>query len=177
MRIVSLLVATLAVPALLDGQSPSSPSGDTRPRFDTASVKPNRSTDPAINTRFSPGRFAYVNTPLSVLISLAYSVPSERVLDIPEWARREKYDITAAHSPEYTTFSPQQRAMLQRLLEERFSLKARRETRELPVNYYIDPAIMDDPRAADVTEITLSYTFFPVKEAAKPLGEAAPGRL
>jgi len=52
---------------------------------------------------------------------------------MPDWARREKFDITATHSPEYRAFSQQQRAMLQRLPEERFSLKVHRETRELPV--------------------------------------------
>lgn len=31
----------------------------------------------------------------------------------------------------------------------------------MPVLYYIDPAIMDDPQAADVEQITLSYTFHP----------------
>ena len=31
---------------------------------------------------------------------------------------------------------------------------------DMPVVYYIDPAIADDPDMDDVTEITLSYTFF-----------------
>ncbi len=36
----------------------------------------------------------------------------------------------------------------------------------MPVVYYVDPRILDDPDARDVREITLSYTFFPVDEAA-----------
>ncbi|MEQ1510569.1 MAG: cytochrome c oxidase assembly protein [Sphingopyxis sp.] len=35
----------------------------------------------------------------------------------------------------------------------------------MPVVYYIDPKILDDPSASAVREITLSYTFFPVDEA------------
>lgn len=31
---------------------------------------------------------------------------------------------------------------------------------DMPVTYFIDPAIMDDPGLDDVTEIVLSYTFF-----------------
>mmetsp|Transcript_27483 Transcript_27483/g.38760 ORF Transcript_27483/g.38760 Transcript_27483/m.38760 type:complete len:281 (+) Transcript_27483:71-913(+) len=31
---------------------------------------------------------------------------------------------------------------------------------ELPVFFYIDPSILDDPNMSDVTNITLSYTFF-----------------
>ncbi|PWG02660.1 cytochrome c oxidase assembly protein [Sphingosinicella humi] len=34
----------------------------------------------------------------------------------------------------------------------------------MPVIYYIDPAILDDPYAKDISEITLSYTFYPVDE-------------
>ena len=30
----------------------------------------------------------------------------------------------------------------------------------LPVSFYVDPAILDDPEARGVTNITLSYTFF-----------------
>lgn len=34
----------------------------------------------------------------------------------------------------------------------------------MPVVYFIDPKILDDPDARNVREITLSYTFFPVDE-------------
>ena len=133
MRATWILVATLTLPAFAGGQSPSPAPTDQRPRFDAASVKLNQSPEAGINNRFSPGRFAYVNTPLEVFIYNAYGFTSERVLGMPDWARRDKYDITATHSPEYQAFSQQQRAMLQRLLEERFSLQTHRETREMPV--------------------------------------------
>lgn len=34
----------------------------------------------------------------------------------------------------------------------------------MPVVYFVDPKILDDPDARNVREITLSYTFFPVDE-------------
>lgn len=36
------------------------------------------------------------------------------------------------------------------------------ETARMPVIFFVDPAIRDDPDANDVEEITLSYTFYPV---------------
>jgi cytochrome c oxidase assembly protein subunit 11 len=49
------------------------------------------------------------------------------------------------------------------------------EKREMPVVFYVDPAIAADADNDGLTSITLSYTFYPVREpAAKPLaaGEA-----
>ena len=37
----------------------------------------------------------------------------------------------------------------------------------MPVVYYVDPKILDDPDTKDVEEITLSYTFYPVDEPGK----------
>ena len=42
------------------------------------------------------------------------------------------------------------------------------ETADMPVQFFIDPAIMDDPACADITEITLSYTFFDSKDPNIP---------
>jgi cytochrome c oxidase assembly protein subunit 11 len=36
------------------------------------------------------------------------------------------------------------------------------ETVQMPVTFFVDPAILDDPDAKKIDEITLSYTFFPV---------------
>ncbi len=48
---------------------------------------------------------------------------------------------------------------------------------EMPVTYFIDPEIMNDPVARKFREITLSYTFFPVKESAKvAAGKGTPKR-
>jgi cytochrome c oxidase assembly protein subunit 11 len=38
----------------------------------------------------------------------------------------------------------------------------------MPVIFYVDPAILNDPDAKDISEITLSYTFYPVDEGKKP---------
>ena len=36
---------------------------------------------------------------------------------------------------------------------------------QMPVTFYVDPAILNDPDARNISEITLSYTFYPVDRA------------
>ena len=40
------------------------------------------------------------------------------------------------------------------------------ETARMPVIFFVDPKILQDPDAADVQTITLSYTFYPVDSVA-----------
>lgn len=41
------------------------------------------------------------------------------------------------------------------------------ETVQMPVSFYVDPAIYEDKNTQDVKTITLSYTFYPVKDEQK----------
>lgn len=54
------------------------------------------------------------------------------------------------------------------------TLKAGQEV-DMPVTFFIDPAIMDDPEAKKVTEVTLSYTFFPAEKQPDVAGTGSSG--
>ena len=52
------------------------------------------------------------------------------------------------------------------------------ERREMPVVFYVDPALAKDADGADLDTITLSYTFYLQREPQRPVAEIAPaGRL
>jgi cytochrome c oxidase assembly protein subunit 11 len=46
---------------------------------------------------------------------------------------------------------------------------------DMPVAFFIDPAIADDPELKSLTQITLSYTFFPSKKPSAAKSARAPG--
>jgi cytochrome c oxidase assembly protein subunit 11 len=45
------------------------------------------------------------------------------------------------------------------------------QTVDMPVAFYVDPDISNDPNLNDVKTITLSYTFYPVDKPTKPVLE------
>jgi cytochrome c oxidase assembly protein subunit 11 len=44
---------------------------------------------------------------------------------------------------------------------------------EMPVTFFVDPALVDDPDYGGTNTITLSYTFYPVSDPARPLAAVA----
>jgi len=50
------------------------------------------------------------------------------------------------------------------------------EKRELAVVFYVDPSIVEDHDNDGLSAITLSYTFYPVREEAKPVAAGEPDK-
>lgn len=48
------------------------------------------------------------------------------------------------------------------------------ESMDMPVSFFVDPAIEKDPNLRDVTTITLSYTFFRAKDEKARLSQVTP---
>jgi len=69
------------------------------------------------------------------------------------------YNIAPAEAARYFT-------KVQCFCFTRQTLRAHQDVR-MPVVYYVDPAILNDPDVKNVQQITLSYTFHPVATGAK----------
>ncbi len=107
-----------------------------KPAFEVTSVKPNTSADfRGAQMQFLPGgRFVATNYPLQFVIAAAWNVPFQgpRLSGGPEWLRSERFDIEAK-AANGAVPRADMRLMLQALLEDRFKLKMRRESKELPI--------------------------------------------
>ncbi|MGA3186271.1 MAG: TIGR03435 family protein [Bryobacteraceae bacterium] len=98
--------------------------------FEVASVKMTQTPAP-VTMAPAPGgeRFVARNMPLLWLIGAAYSVPNRQVLGLPQAMLTGGYDIEA--KAEHPVSRSEMMRMLQTLLEDRFKLVVRRETKEM----------------------------------------------
>lgn len=110
-----------------------------KPKFEVASVRENTNDDGKVMFGIQPGgRFNTVNAPLWDLIRMAYGVQRTQLIGAPDWTETARYDIVAKADTEIQGAGPggpvgPLNFMLQDLLEDRFKLRAHRETREMPV--------------------------------------------
>jgi bla regulator protein blaR1 len=128
----SVALAILDAPRLRAAQTPAGDTGG--PRFEVASVKPNKTTGPRLVAMFQVlpgGRFDATLIQLRGLVLYAYSVTSERIVGGPSWASTDRFDIAA--KAEGDPSAAEMKAMVRALLADRFKLVAHTETRELPM--------------------------------------------
>jgi uncharacterized protein (TIGR03435 family) len=165
-KLVLFAVVSVAVVVLLAGRhtaaaqssatSPSANTPTTAPAFDVAAIRQNRSDHTArshiISSPFD-GHFLAINVPLKMLIQFAFGIPESQIVDAPEWIGSTKFDIEAKADSALDEQmrglnadqgKAQKRLMLQALLADRFRLKVRHETRQLPV--YVLTIAKNGPR-------------------------------
>ena len=110
--------------------APASPAQE--PAFEVASVRPNVSGGTTSFRAAPNGQLTATNTPLRALILRAYGLHDSQLIDAPEWTALERFDIDARAEQAPASGPDALLPMLRTLLVDRFRLKARAETRELP---------------------------------------------
>jgi len=106
--------------------------GQPLPKFEVASIKPNKSGD--VRTSMMPypeGRLTVENNSLRQLVRSAFGVRDPQITGGPKWFDDDRFDIVA--KAEGPATRDQLMLMLQSLLIDRFKLNFHRETKQLPV--------------------------------------------
>jgi uncharacterized protein (TIGR03435 family) len=107
--------------------------------FEVASVKVNRSGDTGSRFRREPGgRLVITNQPLRSLIMFAYELQGYQLVNAPSWTADERYDIIAKLAVDPPVTPPGSgpgpfNHAVRLLLEDRFKMNARRDTRQLDI--------------------------------------------
>jgi uncharacterized protein (TIGR03435 family) len=142
-------VAAFITPAAVGALNPPpqtrqvAPPG-TLPAFDAVSIRPNLASGPGARSggAMQPQRFVVQSATLKTIIRRAYGRPGQapgNTLDLldqqvasgPEWVSSDKFDITATTTK--LAEPAQMQLMVQRVLAERFRMRAHWEKREMPV--------------------------------------------
>jgi uncharacterized protein (TIGR03435 family) len=139
----SMLAISSAWPVLSQTEPTATPSA----KFEVASIKQSKSFDMRhmmirIMNRPDDGRFYTTNVTAKLLVKLAYDVHDSQIVGGSDWINSERFDIQAkadsATDAELKKLNPLQAKlvkehMLQELLADRFKLKLRHETKQLPI--------------------------------------------
>jgi uncharacterized protein (TIGR03435 family) len=143
------MLASLQAIIAQDAQSPPA-------EFDVVSIKRHPGTDITASMRTLPdGTTMITNMPISVALSRATTVSSRDVVGLPDWARTERYDITA--KPPAGTSRDQQQVMWRAAFADRLKLVAHEEQREKDA-YSLVLARKDGRLGPQLTPSTLDCT-------------------
>ncbi len=138
---------------------PPTPMADPDPEFEVATIKPSDPNRPGKAFTMQGRRFMTINTTLDDLMVFAYGIHNRQIVDAPNWAATDKFDITAQPDAEGAPNQVQIRSMMQKLLAERFGLKFHNEQRELSV-YAIREAEGGNKLSPSESQNTLPGLFF-----------------
>ena len=104
---------------------------DANPSFDVATIKPSKPDEPGKMLRVQGNHFTTVNTTLADLLKFCYDIQDKQILNAPPWVGTEKFDIAAQPDIPGGFSDKQLKAMVQKLLAERFQLKFHKDNKEL----------------------------------------------
>lgn len=137
LRLISWVVVGWVILASLSAAESQQPAAqmapDAVPSFEVATIKPTDPSDTSRGFHLSGRRIFIENEDLNTIISVAYAIHKEQIVDAPTWFGKDRYDIKGTPDVAGVPSLHQLQEMIQRLLADRFQLKFNREKRELSV--------------------------------------------
>jgi bla regulator protein BlaR1 len=126
---VPIAIGTLSV-RVVAAQVPANPAPALA--FESASVKRNNSAEGRVSMRIMPGGvYEALNVTVRAMIQQAWQMQEFQVVGGPDWLATQRIDILAK-SPEGAAPADLM-PRIRTLLEERFKLKVKRDTRDAPI--------------------------------------------
>ena len=119
------VAAILLVPVLGAAQR------EVDPAFDVVSVRLNVTVSPIAGIQLPPAGVNAINVTPQMLIRYAFGLPDSRIVDVPEWAKRTRFDVVAKAPA--SAANEDVRPMVRTLLRDRFKLLTHLETRPVQV--------------------------------------------
>jgi uncharacterized protein (TIGR03435 family) len=169
-RLVGAVGIVAVAGAVLTAQTPVSPA------FESASIKPNTSSDQTSSSVVQPGgRYSATNATLRMLVQTAYGVHDDQIVGGPTWTHSARFDVVAKAEGNASTgvFIDRARLMLRQMLADRFRLTLHHETRDLPIYALVvarrDGRLGPQLRPSDAVECTAAEALNP--RAPAPTGD------
>lgn len=106
---------------------------DVDPAFEVASIKPTNPGGRGGGIRMQGRQFTATNLSVSNLILIAYGIHPRQLIGAPDWIEKDRYDILGKPDMEGQPNNRHMRALFQKLLADRFSIKFHHEKREFSV--------------------------------------------
>jgi uncharacterized protein (TIGR03435 family) len=106
---------------------------DADPGWEVASVKRSDPNDENQTIRMLGRHMVIHKQTVEAMLTVAYGVQKNQIVDAPEWARKENFDVDGVADVEGQPSLQQFQSLIRKLLVERFGLKVHRDQREMAV--------------------------------------------
>jgi len=137
---VEILLVAFALPVIAqDGATsgkaakPLTMAKDADPDWEVVTVKPSDPNGRISGDNFVGSRYTIERKSVLQMLSLGYGVQKRQILNAPEWAATDNWDVNGVPDVPGEPDQRQRLSMVRKLLAERFGLKVHKEQREMPV--------------------------------------------
>ena len=114
------------------------------PGYEVATIKPSRPDQQGLGYTLRGRHFVTINTTVQDLITMGYSLHNKQLVGGPDWMTADHYDLDVLPDHDGLPSIDQSRAIVRKILADRFALKFHEDTKDLSV--YVLSTVKTGPK-------------------------------